>query len=581
MNEYVKSGILVINLKEDLLYDAVVNINKGRFGNIAILNPTGEVISYKDKNMLYQLFDAFDEIPTDSHEGYFVHKINGINTFVSYMKSDLNGWRYLALSPANEVFKKSNDVLKITLTITGLCLLLGILLMYLVSGRYYSSIRKIVQSIERQFGGSMMLGGNRDEFSFISQSFEHVFEQNEQFKLSFQQNELILRDHFLLNLVLGKTIDSEELHQQLDYYKLDLNLTDFVVMVLRLHVDHLPLEKTEPSKNVVHFQVHSICQQVIQSYTKGIVLNTIQNNEMAIILNQPETVEVKLIAAQIRDAIHEQLQISSTLGIGGYYQLVTEISYSYSEAVDSLLHERIAGKGSILSFQDVIVNQLNRKSFLAYKDKTEKLIHELKAANADKAKAIKDQIMEQLQEDSQSSFSYKNMILTQIVNGIVTILLEVNAKMEELFTPSYNIHYEFGKLTSLSQMSLWFNDVFDHTINYIHDKRKNKNSDLINQITAYIEEHHSEPLSLQEMADSIFMNANYVSKLFKEVTGQTFLEYLTEFRFKRACQMLLDSDQGIHDIAEASGFGHKQNLIRVFRKKLGETPTEFRKANAK
>ncbi|WP_409343173.1 helix-turn-helix domain-containing protein [Paenibacillus sp. MBLB4367] len=610
INEYPKSGALLLNIKEDLLYDAVVNINNSKLGNVAVLNKDGQVLSYKDKSMLFNRFEpAEDHRMDESKSGYMIVDMAGVSTFVSYITSDFNGWRYVTLNPASEVFQKSSVVLKMTLTVSGICLAVGLLLVSIVSGRHYTPIRRMLRAVEGQFGKLPPPSGQRDEFSYIADSFRFLVGQNEEFQERFRQNEMVLKNHFLLSLLIGQQKDTHDIVRQMQYYGLNVDPERFVVLVLR----HKGLafretaavadgtaeegysqetfargrdEEMEREENLLSYGIMTLCEEIVSRFGKGVVVGRIQRFDTAIVLNVPERIGdggldtaigfAKEAAVHIRDAIEEQFGLQATIGVGGFYDRAPDISVSFSEAMEMLLLERVAGPGSVISYADMMGGPFSRKSFLAYKSQSDKLIQELKAGSLENAKAVKNRLIAELQGEEELSFPYKNMVLTQIVHSLVTVILEINGQIEDVYAPGYNIYNEFGKLDSLQVMSGWFDDVLEKTHAYIQSKRENKNADLIRKIIEYVRGHFAEPLTLQTIADHVYMNGNYVSKLFKEETGQSFHELLTDVRVKSACGMLRGTDRGINEIAELCGFGQKQNLIRTFKKQLGMTPTEYR-----
>lgn len=609
INEYPKSGALLLNIKEDLLYDAVVNINNSRLGNVAILNKDGQVLSYKDKSMLFNRFEPAEDHRMDgSKSGYMIADMGGVSTFVSYITSDFNGWRYVTLNPASEVFQKSSLVLQITLTVSVICLVVGLLLVSIVSGRHYKPIRRMLRAVEGQFGKLPPPAGQRDEFSYITDSFHYLVGQNEEFQERFRQNEMVLKNHFLLSLLIGQQKDRHDIVRQMQYYGLNVDPERFVVLVLR----HKGLafaetaaaeliegsdgeryapgrdEEKDREENLLSYGIMTLCEEIVNGLGKGVVVARIQRFDTAIVLNVPERIGegadtaigfAKNAAVRIRDVLEEKLGLQATVGVGGYYERAPDISVSFSEAMEMLLLERVAGPGSVISYEDMMGGPFSRKSFLAYKSQSDKLIQELKAGSLENAKAVKNRLIAELQGEEELSFPYKNMVLTQIVHSLVTVILEINGQLEDVYAPGYNIYNEFGRLNSLQVMSGWFDDVLEKTHHYIQSKRENKNADLVRKIVDYVRAHFAEPLTLQAIADHVYMNGNYVSKLFKEETGQTFHELLTDIRFKSACDMLRGTDKGINDIAEKCGFGQKQNLIRTFKKQLGMTPTEYRNSN--
>ncbi|WP_028549968.1 helix-turn-helix domain-containing protein [Paenibacillus sp. UNC451MF] len=584
--QYVqKKGALLINLKEDVLYNAVVNTNKRKLGNVAILDSDGKVLSYKDKSMLLSRFDQADiQRIQREKEGYFVEEVNGVPTLVSYMTSSSNGWIYLTLNPYDEVFKRSKDVIHFTLLLSLVVLAIGLLLMVIVSRNYYLPVKKMVQSITTNMEKPLPQVMYRDEFGFIRDSINQLFHQNEEFKTKFRGQELILQDHVLVNLLSGKAADDEEMLRQFEYYRLNLEPEQFIVMILRIHLDQAIVpESEEQVRNLIHFQIRTIGEEQLAAYGKGVYVSQFHKHDV-VIMNADQWTDhneafakAKELAFRMMTTVSSQMEnVVITVGIGGRYKKISEISLSYNEALEALSYEQIAGKGSVLSIHDLQVNRANRNRFIAYRNQVDKIIGDLKTGNLDKAIQMKDQIIEQLHTDTQFGFSYKRMILTHLLNCLVSVRVELVQKDGEPDEEEHRWYSDFSKLHNLEESSTWLGRVMEKMAEELQDKRENKNVEVIEKLVAYIRVHFREPIGLQTLADLVFMNSNYVSKMFKEVTGQTFIDFLTEIRFEEACRLLQNTDKNINEIAELTGFGQKQNVIRTFKKMTGLTPTEYR-----
>src|SRR5690625_2800722 len=120
-------GVLLINLKEDVLYNAVINTNNKTLGDVAIIDNNGKVLSYKDKDLFMRKMSVIDlkEIERKD-EGHLIQEINGVKTLVSFYRSTPNNWIYLTFNPYNEVIKGSNKLLSIIFKISVVCLSIGI-----------------------------------------------------------------------------------------------------------------------------------------------------------------------------------------------------------------------------------------------------------------------------------------------------------------------------------------------------------------------------------------------------------------------------------------------------------------------
>ncbi|MCY9662935.1 AraC family transcriptional regulator [Paenibacillus chondroitinus] len=101
---------------------------------------------------------------------------------------------------------------------------------------------------------------------------------------------------------------------------------------------------------------------------------------------------------------------------------------------------------------------------------------------------------------------------------------------------------------------------------------------LIHDVKAYIDAHYANAdLSLQMLAEQFSLSKNYVSRLFKEETGENFIDYLTALRIFHSKQLLEETGTSIQDIAGLVGYEHYFSFNRAFKKLTGFPPSDFRK----
>ena len=113
--------------------------------------------------------------------------------------------------------------------------------------------------------------------------------------------------------------------------------------------------------------------------------------------------------------------------------------------------------------------------------------------------------------------------------------------------------------------------------NSVSVKNHNDVSNYFHKMLIYINEHFQEQISLSDLSQKFHLHPEYISKLFKKNSNQTFSEYLTETRLSHACQLLKLDDISISDIAIQSGYTSSTHFIRMFKKKYGYPPNQFRK----
>lgn len=95
-------------------------------------------------------------------------------------------------------------------------------------------------------------------------------------------------------------------------------------------------------------------------------------------------------------------------------------------------------------------------------------------------------------------------------------------------------------------------------------------------ILTYITTNYSKKFSINDLAKRSFYNPSYLSRMFKEATGKSILEYVQELRIRDACLLLKQTDMSINDIAYQVGYNSPSKFYKVFKKLKGITPLRYR-----
>ena len=104
-----------------------------------------------------------------------------------------------------------------------------------------------------------------------------------------------------------------------------------------------------------------------------------------------------------------------------------------------------------------------------------------------------------------------------------------------------------------------------------------RNLKLMQKIQGHIEKHMTQRITLEDLAAQFHMSQSYLSHLFKDITGNSVIGYLTAYRLLMAKRYLAETDWEIGRIVEECGFSDNSNFSRTFKKTTGLSPSEFRK----
>lgn len=100
-------------------------------------------------------------------------------------------------------------------------------------------------------------------------------------------------------------------------------------------------------------------------------------------------------------------------------------------------------------------------------------------------------------------------------------------------------------------------------------------SKIISFVKDYVKEHYKDA-KLEDIAEAVHMNSNYLSQFFKQKTGECFSNYLIKIKMHRAAEFLNDIRYKTYEISEMVGYSNTKNFTRTFRNYYGKSPKEYR-----
>lgn len=104
-----------------------------------------------------------------------------------------------------------------------------------------------------------------------------------------------------------------------------------------------------------------------------------------------------------------------------------------------------------------------------------------------------------------------------------------------------------------------------------------KNKENINNVLMYINTHYDEPLTVTHLAKKFYMSNSYFAHFFKKNIAKSVMEYVNDIRIEKAKLILLGSNESISKIATMVGYNDINYFSRIFKKKTGKTPSQYRK----
>jgi len=174
---------------------------------------------------------------------------------------------------------------------------------------------------------------------------------------------------------------------------------------------------------------------------------------------------------------------------------------------------------------------------------------------------------------------YLKTVASQLLNILDRRFNKNNMSLGDLigeyapFTKLIDAQRSFADLKSCLQDIV--NKVTDY-INSINSSVKTSAHTAVKKAVAYIHEHYNTKITLNQVAEYVYLNASYLSIQFKKETGKNFIEYVKEYRMEKAKELLKKTDLKIYNICEMVGYEKQQYCSDSFKAYTGMTPLEYR-----
>lgn len=126
------------------------------------------------------------------------------------------------------------------------------------------------------------------------------------------------------------------------------------------------------------------------------------------------------------------------------------------------------------------------------------------------------------------------------------------------------------------ELRSWFLDKMVNICRSIRDQKEEQSNSAVKKAMLYIQENFSKDISLDEVSGQVNISPYYFSKIFKEETGENFIEYLTRTRIEKAKEFLKQPEVSVKEAGVKSGYTDPNYFSRIFKKQTDMTPSEFK-----
>lgn len=580
-NTSSRLATLVIYLNKERLQSSLQNIQSYNEGIAYIMDGNHQILASSGS--------MSSEIPGDFEplEEYGVSQIkaNDDEHTVSYIQSSLTDWTYVYSLPSGVYREKVEYARNISILMIVIALLLGAGVAVYTARRNYHPIKRLVHSLTMK--SKHEPEQTRNEIHYIWETLEHTLEKNDEMNRVIEQQNNFLRSNLLVRLLKGRLETNFPLEEALAEYRLTVGPGSYSVVLFYIE-DFRGLfrstEELDPEKNLrfVHMIMSNIIEELVGKRHIGWM--TEADEMLACIINftpGTDTAQAKTdvlhMLEDARSLIGQRFHIEFTCTLSAIHPSIHSIPTAYSEAVEAMEYRMLMGSGTTIDYESI---QEQGTGYVYPIEMEQKLINYVKSGDYPKAKATMDEVFESNLNDSNLTVDLARCFMFDLISTMMKASMEVVSDQTDLYVENQiavRAILQQQTATEMRQrMDLFLQKVCEH----VNDRKKSHNVQLNQEILKYIEENYMDPnLSVAGISEHFDIHPSYLSRFFKEQTGDTLSDYLNRYRILQAKQLLVKEESISKNVSEAVGIYSVSTFIRLFKKYEGVTPGVYRDMN--
>lgn len=491
------------------------------------------------------------------------------------IRSEHNGWLYIAGIPEEAIMEKANKIKRITGIVTGSAAIAGLLIGLLLAYRQSLPIHRLMNL----FREHTSLGEHtaRHGLDFLAGNISKLITSSKQLETELKEHLPLLQDAFIKRLLAGEFSSIREVEVVSSQTGIKIGSGNGYVGILKIYgYGALQSEESVQELSVARL----ILRQVLLESYSNVLVTDWGTDKIAIVFMQDderrggEAYPVEESLLKLIKTVYSQYRLSVNIGLGEKYSELSDVTRSFNEALQALDYAAFVAAEGITRYEDT-VREID--TYYYPLDSEQRLFKLLKAGECEESRRILAQLFSRNFEERELSYEMTQHFIYELKGTFLKLTKQMIFHDEVMAEDIKNRIALIQPTEGVPQIRRIFEELTEDICGDVVRKKLDLNAVTVNAVTDYINEQYSDQeLTLYRIAETISRPEKFISQLFKEHTGENLSDYIERVRMNKAVELLLKNRLTIDEIARQVGYNSAHSFRRAFKRVRGVSPSAFR-----
>lgn len=502
-------------------------------------------------------------------KGFLEVKYQRRRNVLAYTEIPKYNWKLMRIMP-RDLFYQASRTVRLWIFLIGLiAILLGLAVSNFFTRSIYTPIRSIMENVLKSTGKTTKK--YTDEYSVINEGISNMMGKISNLEDTINENRPLIKNNMVTRLIHNTIGTQRDLDEFLKLTGRTFEGSQFVAVIYQLDRDIIENLTIENSA----FMIYNIIEEIESMSGGGVTYigAELQKDRLVVLAGyqQADTALLMKDTRYISEYLFSNFYMSSTVAIGLLVDQPLLLYRSYEAALTAMKYQFLMPRMCVVYSEHVIVREQSKaimpEEYIAEFQKV------LCAGGIDEVRSCVHEIVMQLVHGEYSA-DYCNTKMLELVSSVSAYLRELRLKSSDILED--DLANAFGSIEDIYEFEEWIVRTVKSIYEHLKQRQESAGQVMIENAKNYISKNLAEDLSLNRVAEKIFISPQYLSKVFKDETGMNFVDYVTQTRMEKAKEMLTSTNENIETIAGKVGYNTPHYFIKKFKERYGVTPRNYR-----
>ena len=392
-------------------------------------------------------------------------------------------------------------------------------------------------------------------------------------------SERMIKDKYLNWLVSGsQPLTDEQIVENFNFYNIPIQADKFEI--ISIHINNLDTQVSNKQRllSLIETVISSVENTLCDYKNCAVFSDSTYNINVLLGFSQEQSIieqNTEVICQIIRDNLLFEMNLPVTIFYSRKYDGYQNIYRCYYETKYLIKYTQGIMNMGIISYDNFI--SISIPVSINFDDIRSKTLKYLRANEITSVRAfVYDTISRPFVSSASSNFEYLNIISIDFIMTGIMFLQENKTAIREVFYKYFNPINEISEISSPIERSNFIIHYYEDILNYISTNKISSAKSMIKKCMELVAQNISNPfLSVKWLSSQLYINENYLSRIFHKETGIFLIKYINNQRLLKAKHYFDHDYNSIQAVSQMTGFSDPLYFSKCFKKKYGVAPSKY------